>query len=52
MSSSTFSVVILSVVILCIISASGISVDCGISSMVSSRGPMYSPLLNVICLLV
>ena len=51
-SGSAFSAVILSVEILCIVGASGISVYCGISSMVGSRRPMYSLLLNVICLLV
>ena len=51
-SSSTFSAVILSVLILCAVGASEFSVDCGISSMVGSRQPTFSPLLKMICLLV
>ena len=39
-------------VILCIVGASGFSVVCGILSMVGSRWPRYSPLLNVTCLLL
>ena len=47
-----FSVIILSVVILCIVDASGFAEDCGISSMGGSRCPTYSPSLNVMCFLV
>ena len=55
-SGTTFSAIILSVVILCIIGASGFPGDCGFSSSISSidgsRWPTYSPLLNLISLLV
>ena len=51
-SSSTFSAVILYVVILCIVGASGCAGDCGISSLGGFIYPTYCPLLNVICLLV
>ena len=37
---------------LCVDGESGFAEDCGVSSMGDSRCPMYSPLLNVICLLV
>ena len=42
-SSSTFSNVIFSVVMLCVVGASGLSVVLGISLMVGSRWPTYSP---------
>ena len=52
MSDLTFSASILSMVVLCIVSASEFAEDCDISSMCGSRCPTYSPLLNVMCLLV
>ena len=51
-SGSTFSAIILSMVILCIVAASLFAEDCNIASMGGSRCPTYSPLLNVMCLLV
>ena len=48
----TLFVIILYMVILCIVGASGFAEVCGISSMGGSRCPTYSPLLNVICFLV
>ena len=57
MSSSTCSAIIHCVVILCIVGVSGFAQECGfflssISPRVGSRCPTYSPLLNVIYILV
>ena len=46
----TFSAIILSRAMLCVVCEPGFTGDCGILSMGGSICPMYSPLLNVMCL--